>query len=588
MNVKTVNALVALLLCFSFLEGCGGTPHVTAPNAKIEVREAEKIHLRVGLVISHDFQNKTYHTGYNSDPIQLGQASTEIFKKYLPLLFQKVAFLSPGADTSQYQLLAYPAFEKVFAGQGGKLCRITFSLTFKEQTGYEIFKVIGKGSNVGSEKDKADLKTKPGEDLVNFGIGTMMLPFELTFGILGAIVAPDAMEKSANESGYVHRFHVAINTAFAELMAHVKSSHELQDYVRWQKKYEQGKAVAEALDEFVVSLLKDMSAHNKKRLAVIEFRPLIGESGEVDRYIVEELTTKMANVDTISVVERVLMARILEELHRNATDLVDPKHAKKFGRLSFADALLVGTLTDLGDIVKLNGRLIDTETGCVFSVASTSFVKDEHMMQLARKKLQREKARQEKKRQKALVQAMRPFAGTWQCRKGKTQWKSISRKEAMRQNYEVYGTKARKFKLLTVAAKYKITLDLSEDGEGTGYVTYRNGIRNHNLTWSVNGDNAKIVIYEMDKRHFEGWSLKARSIKNTVIMVGGYYSLESALYSKGPFITRLVLSLSQNKKELSGKANGPGILYHKSRNLGYFIDSVKGIAVTDCLYRKVS
>lgn len=67
---------------------------------------------------------------------------------------------------------------------------------------------------------------------------------------------------------------------------------------------------------------------------------------------------------------------ILAELKLNLSDLIDPNNAQRLGRVYGVDAIASGFVTELATTVEVNARLIETETGRVFSVAKTRFAKD--------------------------------------------------------------------------------------------------------------------------------------------------------------------------------------------------------------------
>jgi hypothetical protein len=63
-------------------------------------------------------------------------------------------------------------------------------------------------------------------------------------------------------------------------------------------------------------------------------------------------------------------------------DFVDPNSAKEIGKLLSVEAIATGTITDLGATIKINARLIATDTGSIFSTASVEITKDETIRRL--------------------------------------------------------------------------------------------------------------------------------------------------------------------------------------------------------------
>jgi len=135
------------------------------------------------------------------------------------------------------------------------------------------------------------------------------------------------------------------------------------------------------LDQRVSDLSKQiadkMSAKQKTTIAVIEFTDLQGNVTDFGRFLAEELITRLYDAGTFKVVERQLLNRIIAEQKLSLTGIVDPASAKQLGKILGVDAIVSGTLTNLAQSIRVNARLISTETGEIFAVASTEVFKDE-------------------------------------------------------------------------------------------------------------------------------------------------------------------------------------------------------------------
>jgi TolB-like protein len=64
-----------------------------------------------------------------------------------------------------------------------------------------------------------------------------------------------------------------------------------------------------------------------------------------------------------SLVERGQLDKVLAELKIQDTALIDPATAAKIGKLSGADLMLLGEITDSDSLVVINARLMETATG---------------------------------------------------------------------------------------------------------------------------------------------------------------------------------------------------------------------------------
>ena len=72
----------------------------------------------------------------------------------------------------------------------------------------------------------------------------------------------------------------------------------------------------------------------------------------------------------------------MEELELNLSNLFDINSQKSIGQLLGADAILSGTITDMVNNIKVNARLIETETGRILAVAEADIAKSDKVMRL--------------------------------------------------------------------------------------------------------------------------------------------------------------------------------------------------------------
>ncbi len=80
--------------------------------------------------------------------------------------------------------------------------------------------------------------------------------------------------------------------------------------------------------------------------------------------IADMMTTRLSKVKSVKVVERQRMQALIEELHLNETDMVNPSTALKLGKLLGARILVFGGYTSIThDEFRIDVRLVATETG---------------------------------------------------------------------------------------------------------------------------------------------------------------------------------------------------------------------------------
>jgi len=136
------------------------------------------------------------------------------------------------------------------------------------------------------------------------------------------------------------------------------------------------------LENLVGQIVADLSQNQKSKIAIIEFSNLQGQTTEFGQYLAEELITRLYLTNKFEVIERQLLNKVLKEHQLNLSGLVDESSARELGKILGVDAIASGSVTDLGNSVKVNARLISTETGKIFSVASVKIFKDDVVRKL--------------------------------------------------------------------------------------------------------------------------------------------------------------------------------------------------------------
>ena len=137
-----------------------------------------------------------------------------------------------------------------------------------------------------------------------------------------------------------------------------------------------------SLSDLTTQIINSITEDRKKKIAVIEFSDLDGNVTQFGKYLAEELITRLFRTKKFEVVERQLLNKIISEQKLSITGMIDPNSAKELGRILGVDAIVSGTITDFVTDLKVNARIISTETGKVFGVAATNIVKDDNVRKL--------------------------------------------------------------------------------------------------------------------------------------------------------------------------------------------------------------
>jgi TolB-like protein len=107
----------------------------------------------------------------------------------------------------------------------------------------------------------------------------------------------------------------------------------------------------------------------KIRLAVLYFdNECITDRERLDAFqkgIADTLITDLGRLDRLQVVERERLDALLSELKLQQSGLVDRASATKIGRLLGVQALLMGSYTAIGEMIRIDARIVEVETGLV-------------------------------------------------------------------------------------------------------------------------------------------------------------------------------------------------------------------------------
>jgi hypothetical protein len=113
---------------------------------------------------------------------------------------------------------------------------------------------------------------------------------------------------------------------------------------------------------------KKLSTLKNPTVGILAFPYHDGKISSGSSILSERLTTYMADIKNVRVVERMLLKTILEEQHLEGTGLTDASAAQRVGKVLDVAVLVAGTLCDLDDKrTELNARILRSDTGEVLA-----------------------------------------------------------------------------------------------------------------------------------------------------------------------------------------------------------------------------
>jgi TolB-like protein len=123
------------------------------------------------------------------------------------------------------------------------------------------------------------------------------------------------------------------------------------------------------LDKLAGNLRKQVDAKpavktlvDTAQIAVMTFNLIDVPSPSVARNVAEDLTTSLMKND-FQTVERGQLDKQLQELKIQDSGLIDPATAQKIHNGTGCNVIIVGSISDRGQFIVINARLLDTSTG---------------------------------------------------------------------------------------------------------------------------------------------------------------------------------------------------------------------------------
>jgi TolB-like protein len=136
------------------------------------------------------------------------------------------------------------------------------------------------------------------------------------------------------------------------------------------------------INNLCLKISQEMSENNKTTVAVLEFSDLDGKFSKLGKYLSEEIITHLFQTKKFQVIERQLLNKVIKEQKLQESGIFDDSSVKKLGKLLGVNTIISGTMTDLGNSVKINARLISTETAEIYATASCEIEKTESILKL--------------------------------------------------------------------------------------------------------------------------------------------------------------------------------------------------------------
>ena len=127
----------------------------------------------------------------------------------------------------------------------------------------------------------------------------------------------------------------------------------------------------EEIQRFSLKIAKNVERSGKRTVAVVDFTDLQGNVTELGRFIAQELSANLVSLKKgFREIDRLHLKSIIAEHKLSASWFLEPKAVEKFGKISGVDAIVTGTVTPLGDSVRVSAKVIAIDTADIIAAAT--------------------------------------------------------------------------------------------------------------------------------------------------------------------------------------------------------------------------
>ncbi len=171
----------------------------------------------------------------------------------------------------------------------------------------------------------------------------------------------------------------------------------------------------DALDDKITRIVNDLVTKMNtkttiKNVAIADFANLNGTPTELGKYLAEQFSDVMVNANiSFSVVNRGRLNFLLKEAGLDAKGLLDPNSVAKLGKLKGIDAVVVGTMTSVGENLSVNVQTLNLETGIILASAKGLLPRTPAVIVLEGKELVGEPVKQPSTVKPEMVKPLKPL-----------------------------------------------------------------------------------------------------------------------------------------------------------------------------------
>lgn len=126
--------------------------------------------------------------------------------------------------------------------------------------------------------------------------------------------------------------------------------------------------------QLTTQIVGELRADENTAIAVGVFTHRDGTCSDLTDLLYDEIVFALFSQNSgLRIIERAELGQLFSELRLQRSGAISAETVQQIGNMTGAESLLIGSISNFGDELRLNARVLDTETGQVTSVARTNF-----------------------------------------------------------------------------------------------------------------------------------------------------------------------------------------------------------------------
>ena len=129
------------------------------------------------------------------------------------------------------------------------------------------------------------------------------------------------------------------------------------------------------LESLSDSIVKKLESHEIQTLAIMSYTDLNEKNSQMGSYISDEITLQLFLKEKYQIIEREQIDYVIGEQKLNASGLINETSAIEIGNILSADAIILGTISDVNNNIIINTKVVSSITGEIIFIDKTTLLK---------------------------------------------------------------------------------------------------------------------------------------------------------------------------------------------------------------------